>query len=55
MAEKRNDSVQRICAVGYINKDVPTLEGMQKMIQIYHTKGIDMVELGCFLSNLANI
>ena len=40
----------------YKNKDVvPTLEAMQKMIQIYYNKGIDMVKLGCTLPNLANI
>ena len=40
----------------YNNKDVvPTLEAMQKMIQFYHNKGIDMLKLGCPLPNLANI
>ena len=40
----------------YNNKDVvPTLEAMQKMIQFYHKKGIDMLKLGCTLPNLANI
>ena len=40
----------------YNNKDVvPTLEAMQKMIDIYHNKGIDMLKLGCTLPNLANI
>ena len=40
----------------YNNKDVvPTLEAMQKMIESYHNKGIDMVKLGCTLPNLANI
>ena len=40
----------------YNNKDVvPTLEAMQKMIQFYHNKGIDMLNLGCTLPNLANI
>ena len=28
---------------------------MQKMIEFYHNKGIDMLKLGCTLSNLANI
>ena len=38
------------------NKDVvPTLEAMQKMIQFYHNKWIDMLKLGCTLPNLANI
>ena len=37
------------------NKDVvPTLEAMQKMIQFYHNKGINMLKLGCTLSTLAN-
>ena len=36
----------------YNNKDVvPTLEAMQKMIQFYHNKGIDMLKLGCTLPN----
>ena len=40
----------------YNNKDVvPTLEGMQKMIEFYHNKGIDMLKLGCTLPNLANV
>ena len=40
----------------YNNKDVvPTLEAMQEMIQVYHQKEIDMLKLGCTLSNLANI
>ena len=40
----------------YNNKDVvPTLEAMQKMIQFYHNKGIDMPKLGCTLPNRANI
>ena len=35
------------------NKDVvPTLEAMQKMIDFYHNKGIDMLKLGCTLANL---
>ena len=38
------------------NKDVvPTLEAMQKMMEFYHNKGIDMLKLGCTLPNLANI
>ena len=38
------------------NKDVvQTLEAMQKMIEFYHNKGIDMLKLGCTLPNLANI
>ena len=38
----------------YNNKDVvPTLEEMQKMIDFYHNKGIDMLKLGCTLPNLA--
>ena len=40
----------------YNNKDVvPTLEAMQKMIEFYHNKGIDMLKLGCTLPYLANI
>ena len=40
----------------YNNKDVvPTLEAMQKSIEFYHNKGIDMLKLGCTLPNLANI
>ena len=40
----------------YNNKDVvPTLEAMQKMIEFYHDKGIDMLKLGCTLPNVANI
>ena len=40
----------------YNNKDVvPTLEAMQKMMEFYHNKGIDMLKLECTLPNLANI
>ena len=40
----------------YNNEDVvPTLEAMQKMIEFYHNKGIDMLKLGYTLPNLANI
>ena len=40
----------------YNNKGVvPTLEAMQKMLELYHNKGIDMLKLGCTLPNLANI
>ena len=39
----------------YNNKDVvPALEAMQKMIEFYHNKGIDMLKLGCTLLHLAN-
>ena len=40
----------------YNNKDVvPTLEAMQKVMEFYHNKGIDMLKLGCTLPKLANI
>ena len=40
----------------YNKKDVvPTLETMQKRIEFYHNKGIDMLKLGCTLPDLANI
>ena len=40
----------------YNNKDVVlTPEAMQKMIEFYHNKGIDMLKLGFTLSNLANV
>ena len=40
----------------YNNKDVvPTVEAMQKMMEFYHNKGIDILKLGCKLPNLANI
>ena len=39
----------------YNHKDaVPTLEAMQKMVEFYHNKGIDMLKLGCTLPSLAN-
>ena len=39
----------------YNNKDVvPTLDAMQKLIEIYHNKGIDMPKLGCTLLKLAH-
>ena len=40
----------------YNNNDVvPTLEAMQKVIEFYLNKVIDMLKLGCTLPNLANI
>ena len=36
-------------------KENPTLQAMQKMVQFYHQKEIDMLKLGCTLPNLANI
>ena len=40
----------------YNNKDVvPSLEAMQKMIEFYHQKEIDMLKLGCTLPSLAKI
>ena len=40
----------------YNNKDVvPTPEAMQKLIDFYHQKEIDMLRLGCTLPTLANI
>ena len=40
----------------YNNNDfVPTLDAMQKMMDIYYNKGIDMLKLGGTLANLANI
>ena len=40
----------------YNNKDVvPTLEAMEKMIEFYHQKQIDMLKLGWTLPNLANV
>ena len=39
----------------YNNKDVVlTLEAMQKMIEFYHQKEIDMLKFGCILPSLAN-
>ena len=40
----------------YNNKDVvPTLEAMQKKIEFYHNKEIDMLKLGCTLPHLTTI
>ena len=40
----------------YKNKDVvPTIEAMQKLIELYHQNEIDMLKLGCTSPNLANI
>ena len=38
----------------YKKKDVlPALEAMQKLIELFHRKGIDMLKLGCTQLNLA--
>ena len=40
----------------YNNKDVVlTIEAMQKLIEVYHNKGLGMLKLGCTLPTLANI
>ena len=55
---RENNNIQNFSHLlkWYNNKDVvPTLEAMQKMIEFYHNKGIDMLKLGCTLPNLANI
>ena len=40
----------------YCNRDVlPTLEAMQEMIAFYHDEDFDMLQLGCTLTNPANI
>ena len=39
----------------YNNKDVvPKLQAMQKMVDFYNNKGIDVLKLGCSLPSLAN-
>ena len=55
---RENNNMQNFwdCHTWYDNKNVvPTLEAMQKMIDLYHNKEIDMLELGCTLPNFANI
>ena len=37
----------------YYNKDV--VKAMQKVVEVYHNKGIEMLKFECTLSNLANI
>ena len=55
MEAGRNEFLQRILR-WYNNKDVvPTLEAMQKLIVFYHDRDIDILKLGCTLTNLANI
>ena len=40
----------------YNIKDVaPKVEAMKKIIDFYYNKGIDMLELGCTIPNLAKI
>ena len=40
----------------YKNKDVvPTLEAMQKVVDFYHNKRVDLLNPGCTLPNLAFI
>ena len=40
----------------YKNRDVvPELEAMQKMVEFYHNKRVDILKLGCTLPNLAKI
>ena len=52
--KKNGMKVFKVFLKSYNKKYVdPTLEAMQKMIQFYHNKGIDMLKLGCTLPNLA--
>ena len=54
--EQEKMATFRDFAKWYNNKDVvPTLEAMQKMMEFYYNKGIDMLKLGCTLPNLADI
>ena len=40
----------------YSSKNVvPMLEAMQKVVDFYHNKNIDILKLGCSLLKLANI
>ena len=49
-------SFKHFLLMWYNNKAVDaTLEAMQKMIEFYHQKAIDMLKLVCTLPNLANI
>ena len=54
--EEEQMSTLRDFVKWYNNKDVvPTLEAMQKMMDFYHNKGMDMLKFGCTLPNFANI
>ena len=54
LGERRNEIFQRPL-MWYNNKYVvPTLEAMQKVIEVYHQKEIDALKLGCNLPKLAN-
>ena len=54
--EEKQMSTFRDFVKWYNNKDVfPTLEAMQKTMEFYYNKGIDMLKLGCTLPNLANV
>ena len=54
--EEEQKSTFRDFVEWYNNKGVvPTLEAMQKMIEFYHNKGIDILKLGCKLPHLAKI
>ena len=55
MATRKHAHLQSLFT-WYNNKDlVPTLEAMQKVVDFYHKKGIDMLKLGCTLLNLAKL
>ena len=36
----------------YNNKDVPTLEAMQKFIAFHHNKNMDRLKFGCTFANI---
>ena len=56
VCEQEQMGTFRDFAKWYNNKDVvPTLEAMQRTIEFYHNKCIDMFKLGRTLPNLANI
>ena len=54
---REKEHMQFYTAFLWYNKKeaAPTLEAMQKKIEFYHNKGIDMLKLGCTKHNLANV
>ena len=55
MGSGKNAVIQRLFALVQIKDVVPTLEAIQKLIDLYHKESIEMLKLGCTLPNLANV
>ena len=50
-----NELIQSVFCAGIKKEAVPTLEALQKTIDLYHDNDIDMLNYRCTLTNVPNI